>query len=232
MKWLDDSEAQIWREKCLVEVHTGMDDQECWRGTYKSKNKGHWRKVWESWEETACPWISTPQNQIHRGGWIEKVESWPPSAPTNLCWWEQWYIVMSKTPTLPLAGGVPSWPIRLKGVAPHCSEKVYIGRSEAEILGYAISCYHLKVTRKPRQSRRVPMWYPTRVKGRKKTLCPQRYRGSVKVRWFHLCSPRSPLTLLPKTSTLPLPATKALISPHPFSWNLPSHSDVIPFHQI
>ena len=61
----------------------------------------------------------------------------------------------------------------------------------------------------------------SRVKGRKKTLCPQRYRGSVKVRWFHLCSPRSPLTLLPKTSTMPVPATKALISPHPFFMKSP-----------
>ena len=232
MKWLDDSEEEIWRERCLVEVHTGMKEAGVLRGTYTSKNKGHWRKVWGSWEETPCPWITTPQNQTHRGVRGEKVVSWPASAPTNQCWWAQWFIVMSKTPKPPLAGGVPSWPIRLKGVAPHCSEKVYIGRSEAEILGYAISCYHLKVTRKPRQSRRVPMRYPTRVKGRKKTLCPQRYRGSVNVRWCPICSPLSPLTLLPKTSTLPLPATKALISPHPFSWNLPSHSDVIPFHQI
>jgi len=138
---------------------------------------------------------------------------------------------MSKSPKPPLAGGVPSWPIRLNRVAPHCPEKVYIGRSEAEILGYAISCYHHKVTRNSRQPRRVPMWCAPRVKGRKKTLCLRRYRGSVKVRWFHLCSPHSPLTLPPKTSTLPLPATKALISPHPVSWNLPSNSDVIPFPQ-
>ena len=42
---------------------------------------------------------------------------------------------MSKTPKPPLAGGVPSGKISLKGVAHHCPEKVYIGRSEAEILG-------------------------------------------------------------------------------------------------
>ena len=41
---------------------------------------------------------------------------------------------MSKTPKPPLAGGVPSLPIGLKGVAPHCPEKVYIGKSEAGIL--------------------------------------------------------------------------------------------------
>jgi len=182
-------------------------------------------------EETPCPWITTAQNQTHSGVRGEKVVSWPPSAPTKPCWWAQWYIVMSKSPKPPLAGGVPSWPIRLKGVAPHCSQKVYIRRSEAEILGSAISCYHHKVTKKPRQSRRVPMQYSSRVKGWKKTLCPQRYKGTVKVSWFHLCSPHSPLTFLPKTSTLSLPATKALISPHPFSWNLPSNSDVIPFPQ-
>uniref|UniRef100_A0A4W2DQC5 Uncharacterized protein n=1 Tax=Bos indicus x Bos taurus TaxID=30522 RepID=A0A4W2DQC5_BOBOX len=33
---------------------------------------------------------------------------------------------------------------------------------------------------KLRQPRRVPKWCASRVKGRKKTLCPQRYRGSVK----------------------------------------------------
>ena len=71
----------------------------------------------------------------------------------------------------------------------------------------------------------------SRMKGRMKTLFTQRYRGSVKVRWFHICSPRSPLTWLPKTSTLPLLETKALICPHPFSRNLPSNSDVIPFPQ-
>ena len=42
---------------------------------------------------------------------------------------------MSKSPKPPLAGGVPSRPIRLKDVAPHCPEKVYIGRSDAEIMG-------------------------------------------------------------------------------------------------
>ena len=82
---------------------------------------------------------------------------------------------MSKTPKPPLAGGVPSWPIRLKGVAPHCPEQIYIGRSEAEILGYTMSCYHHKVTQTPQQPRRVPMRCASRVKGRKKTLCPQRY---------------------------------------------------------
>ena len=61
-----------------------------------------------------------------------------------------------------------------------------------------MSCYDHKVNSKLRQPRRVPKWCASRVKGRKKTLCPQRYRGSVKVRWFHLCSPRSPLMLLPR----------------------------------
>ena len=79
-----------------------------------------------------------------------------------------------------------------------------------------MSCYHHKVTRKPRQPRRVPTRCASTMKGRMKTLFTQRYRGSVKVRWFHICSPRSPLTWLHKISTLPLPATKALISPHPF----------------
>ena len=186
-----------------------------------SKNKGHWKKTWGSWEEIPCPWITTPQNQTQSGIRGEKVVSWPPSAPTKPCWLTQWYIVMSKTPKPPLAGGVPSWPIRLKGVAPHCPEQIYIGRSEAEILGYTMSCYHHKVTRKPQQPRRVPMWCASRVKGRKKALCQQRYRGSVKVRWFQLSSPRSPLTLLPQTSTQPLPGTKALISPHPFFMKSP-----------
>ena len=78
----------------------------------------------------------SPLHRIrHRGVKGEKVVSWPPSAPTNPCSWAQWYIVMSKTPKPPLAGGVPSWPIRLKRVAPHCPEKVYIGRSEAQTLG-------------------------------------------------------------------------------------------------
>ena len=26
MKWLDDSEEQIWIGKCLVEIHTGMEE--------------------------------------------------------------------------------------------------------------------------------------------------------------------------------------------------------------
>ena len=26
MKWLDNSEEQIWSEKCLVEIHTGMEE--------------------------------------------------------------------------------------------------------------------------------------------------------------------------------------------------------------
>ncbi|XP_055419484.1 spermatid nuclear transition protein 3-like [Bubalus kerabau] len=39
-----------------------------------------------------------------------------------------------------------------------------------------------KVTRKPRQSRRVTMWFASRMNGQKKTLCQRRYRGSVKAR--------------------------------------------------
>ncbi|DAA26342.1 TPA: hypothetical protein LOC783058, partial [Bos taurus] len=39
-----------------------------------------------------------------------------------------------------------------------------------------------KVTRKPRQSRRVPMRFASRMNGKKKTLCQRRYRGSVKAR--------------------------------------------------
>ncbi|OWJ99172.1 hypothetical protein Celaphus_00009623 [Cervus elaphus hippelaphus] len=39
-----------------------------------------------------------------------------------------------------------------------------------------------KVTRKPQQPRRVAMWFASRMKGRKKTLCHRRYRGSVKAR--------------------------------------------------
>ncbi|ELR51709.1 hypothetical protein M91_20371, partial [Bos mutus] len=38
-----------------------------------------------------------------------------------------------------------------------------------------------KVTRKPRQPRRVAMRLASRMKGRKKTLCQRRYRGSVKM---------------------------------------------------
>ncbi|XP_055419485.1 spermatid nuclear transition protein 3-like [Bubalus kerabau] len=37
-----------------------------------------------------------------------------------------------------------------------------------------------KVTRKPRQPRRVAMRFASRMKGRKKILCQWRYRGSVK----------------------------------------------------
>ncbi|XDA90540.1 hypothetical protein R6Z07F_020139 [Ovis aries] len=39
-----------------------------------------------------------------------------------------------------------------------------------------------KVTRKPQQPRRVAMQFASRMKGRKKTLCQRRYRGSVKAR--------------------------------------------------
>ncbi|KAJ1057613.1 hypothetical protein K5549_003209 [Capra hircus] len=39
-----------------------------------------------------------------------------------------------------------------------------------------------KVTKKPQQSRRVAMRFASRMKGRKKTLCQWRYRGSVKAR--------------------------------------------------
>ena len=78
-----------------------------------------------------------------------------------------------------------------------------------------------KVTRKPWQPRRVAMRFASRMKGKKKTLCQWRYRGSVKVRWFHLHSPCYSLTLLLKSSTLPLPGTKALISPHPFFMKSP-----------
>ena len=59
------------------------------------------------------------------------------------------------------------------------------------------------------------------MKGKKRTLCQRRYRGSVKVRWLHLHSPCYSLTLLPKSSTLPFPGTKALISPHPFFMKSP-----------
>ena len=86
-----------------------------------------------------------------------------------------------------------------------------------------------KVTRKPRQSRRVAMRFASKMNGKKKTLCQRRYRGSVKVRWLQLSSPCSPLTLLSKTSTLPLPGTKVLINPQPFSWDLPSNSVFISF---
>ena len=60
------------------------------------------------------------------------------------------------------------------------------------------------------------MQYPTRGKGRKKTLCPQRYRGSVNVRRFQLCSPLSPLALLPKTSNCPCLPQKPSSAPIPF----------------
>ena len=88
-----------------------------------------------------------------------------------------------------------------------------------------------KGTRKPRQPRRVAVRFASRMKGRKKTLWQRRYRGSVKVRWFHRHSPGSPLTLVPKTSTLPLPGAKVLIRPRPFSWSLLSNSVVILFPQ-
>nr|CAI9689880.1 unnamed protein product [Rangifer tarandus platyrhynchus] len=39
-----------------------------------------------------------------------------------------------------------------------------------------------KITKNPRQSRRVAMRFSSRMKGRKKTLCQWRYRGSVKAR--------------------------------------------------
>ncbi|XP_052519782.1 spermatid nuclear transition protein 3-like [Budorcas taxicolor] len=39
-----------------------------------------------------------------------------------------------------------------------------------------------KVTRKPQQPRRVATQFASRMKGRKKTLCQRRYRGSVKAR--------------------------------------------------
>ncbi|KAG5193947.1 hypothetical protein JEQ12_020308 [Ovis aries] len=39
-----------------------------------------------------------------------------------------------------------------------------------------------KVTKKPQQSKRVAMRFASRMKGRKKTLCQWRYRGSVKAR--------------------------------------------------
>ncbi|KAJ1058325.1 hypothetical protein K5549_020820, partial [Capra hircus] len=39
-----------------------------------------------------------------------------------------------------------------------------------------------KVTRKPWQPRRVAMRFASRMKGKKKTLCQWRYRGSVKAR--------------------------------------------------
>ncbi|XP_017901035.1 PREDICTED: spermatid nuclear transition protein 3-like [Capra hircus] len=39
-----------------------------------------------------------------------------------------------------------------------------------------------KVTRKPRQPRRVAVRFASRMKGRKKTLWQRRYRGSVKAR--------------------------------------------------
>ena len=32
MKWLDDSKEQIWSEKSLVEVHTGMEESEVLKG--------------------------------------------------------------------------------------------------------------------------------------------------------------------------------------------------------
>uniref|UniRef100_A0A8C0ACB1 Uncharacterized protein n=1 Tax=Bos mutus grunniens TaxID=30521 RepID=A0A8C0ACB1_BOSMU len=55
-----------------------------------------------------------------------------------------------------------------------------------------MSCYHHKVTRKTPQPRRVPMWCASGVKGRKKTLCPRRYRGSVKA-WNMTMRVRRPL---------------------------------------
>ena len=58
----------------------------------------------------------------------------------------------------------------------------------------------------------------------KKTICQRRYRGSVKVRWFQLSSPCSPLTSLPQTSTHPCLAQKPSLAHIPFSWNLPSNS--------
>ncbi|KAB0345439.1 hypothetical protein FD754_022365 [Muntiacus muntjak] len=39
-----------------------------------------------------------------------------------------------------------------------------------------------KVTKNPQQSRRVAMRFASRMKGRKKTLCQWRHRGSVKAR--------------------------------------------------
>ena len=102
----------------------GWRRQECWSGTYKSKDKGNWKEVWRSWGETPWPWITTAQNQTHRGVISGEVIKWPPSASTSPCWWAQGYIVMSKPPKMLLAGVVPNWPIRLKGVAPHCPERV------------------------------------------------------------------------------------------------------------
>ena len=40
MKGLDDSEEQIWREKCLVEVHTGMGEAGVEGGHISQRIKG------------------------------------------------------------------------------------------------------------------------------------------------------------------------------------------------
>ena len=89
-----------------------------------------------------------------------------------------------------------------------------------------MSCYDHKVNSKLRQPRRVPKWCASRVKGRKKTLCPQRYRGSVKVRWFHLCSPRSPLMLLPRPIHCPWLPQK------PSSAHIPFHEISLPTQKL
>ena len=63
------------------------------------------------------------------------------------------------------------------------------------------------------------MWCASRLKGWNKTLCPQRNRGSVNVRLFHLCSPCSPLIFCPRPLHCPCLPQKPL-SAH------------IPFHEI
>ena len=40
MKRLDDSEEKIWREKCLVEVHTGMGEAGVEGGHISQRIKG------------------------------------------------------------------------------------------------------------------------------------------------------------------------------------------------
>lgn len=80
-----------------------------------------------------------------------------------------------------------------------------------------------KATRKPRPSRRVAMRFASRKNGMKKTLCQRRGRRGVKVRGLQLSFPCSALTLLPKTSTLPMPGTNVPISSHFFLMKSPFH---------
>ena len=60
------------------------------------------------------------------------------------------------------------------------------------------------------------MRYASRMKGQKKSLCTQRYRGSVNVRWFHLCSRVLHWLCCPRPLHCPFLPQKPSSAPIPF----------------